>query len=96
MTIIEVKTLTLKQGLSQIGGFISLNLMVYGIITSVLLPIFFYDKLSIYFLKKKEKYELIENLKDGYDRSKDIIGMNGVLRKIFSFENIVWINNQVF
>jgi len=96
MTIIEVKTLTLKQGLSQIGGFISLNLMVYGIITSALLPIFFYDKLSIYFLKKKEKYELIENLKDGYDRSKDIIGMNGVLRKIFSFENIVWINNQVF
>ena len=54
MTIIEVKALTLKQGLSQIGGFISLNLMVYGIITSTLLPIFFYDKLSFYFLRKKE------------------------------------------
>ena len=67
MTIIEVKTLTLKQGLSQIGGFISLNLMVYGIITSALLPIFFYDKLSFYFLKKKYSNEPIENLKVGYD-----------------------------
>jgi hypothetical protein len=54
MTIIEANTLTLKQGLSQIGGFISLNLMVYGIMTSALLPMFFYDKLSIYLLKKKE------------------------------------------
>ena len=70
--------------------------MVYGIITTVLLPIFFYDKLSIYFLDKKESNEPIENLKEGYDRSKDIIGMNGLLKKIFSFENIVWINNQVF
>jgi hypothetical protein len=96
MSIIEVKTLTLKQGLSQIGGFISLNLMVYGIITSALLPIFFYDKLSIYFLEKKYSNDPIENLKEGYDRSKDIIGMNGVLKKIFSFENIVWINNQVY
>ena len=96
MTIIEVKTLTLKQGMSQIGGFISLNIMVYGIITSALLPIFFYDKLSIYFLKKKRSNEPIENLKEGYDSSKDIIGMNGLLRKIFSFQNILWINNQVF
>jgi hypothetical protein len=53
MTIIEVKTLTLKQGLSQIGGFISLNLMVYGIITSALLPIFFYDKLQLVGIKIK-------------------------------------------
>ena len=67
MTIIEANTLTLKQGLSQIGGFISLNLMVYGIITSALLPIFFYDKLSFYFLKKKYSNEPIENLKEGYD-----------------------------
>ena len=67
MTIIEVKTLTLKQGLSQIGGFISLNLMVYGIITSALLPIFFYDKLSIYFLKKNESNEPIKNLREEYD-----------------------------
>ena len=94
MTMIEVKTLTLKQGLSQIGGFISLNLMVYGIITSALLPILFYDKLSIYFLKKKESNEPIENLRERYESSKDKIGMNGVLRKIFSFENFVWINNQ--
>jgi hypothetical protein len=67
MTMIEVKTLTLKQGLSQIGGFISLNLMVYGIITSALLPIFFYDKLSIYFLKKNESNEPIKNLREEYD-----------------------------
>ncbi len=59
MTIIETKILTLKQGLSQIGGFISLNLMVYGMITSALLPMFFYDKLSLYFLKKKESTEPI-------------------------------------
>ena len=70
--------------------------MVYGIITSALLPIFFYDKLSFYFLKKKESNEPIENLKKGYDGSKDIIGMNSILKKIFSFENIVWLNNQVF
>ena len=67
--------------------------MVYGIITSTLLPIFFYDKLSIYFLKKKESNEPIENLKEGYESSKDAIGMNRVLRKIFSFENYVWMNN---
>jgi len=54
MVNIEIKTLSLKQGLSQIGGFISLNLMIYGILTSFMLPIFFYDKLSIYFLKKKD------------------------------------------
>ncbi len=97
MTIIETKTLTLKQGLSQIGGFISLNLMVYGIITSTLLPILFYDKLSIYFLKKKEEYDdQIENLRDEYAGSRDVSGMNRVLKKIFSFENTVWINNQVF
>ena len=59
--------------------------MVYGIIASALLPIFFYDKLSFYFLKKKYSNEPIENLKEGYDNSKDIIGMNGILRKIFSF-----------
>ena len=94
--MIEVEILTLKQGLSQIGGLISLNLMVYGIITSALLPIFFYDKLSLYFLKKKYSNEPIENLKEGYDSSKDIIGMNGVLRKIFSFENILWMNNQAY
>jgi hypothetical protein len=96
MTIIEIKTLTLKQGLSQMGGFISINLMVYGILTTAILPIFFYDKLSIYFLKKKKSNYPIENLKEGYDGSKDIIEMNNVLRKIFSFENIVWLNNQVF
>ena len=67
--------------------------MVYGIITSALLPIFFYDKLSIYFLKKKDSNEQIENLKDGFDHSTDIIGMIAILKKIFSFENIVWINN---
>ena len=75
----------MKQGLSQIGGFISLNLIVYGIITSALLPIFFYDKLSLYFLKKKESNEPIENLKEMFDRSKDIIGLKNVLKKIFSF-----------
>ena len=66
MTIIEVKTLTLKQGLSQIGGFISLNLMVYGIITSFMLPILFYDKLSVYFLKKRESSEPVENLRNSF------------------------------
>jgi hypothetical protein len=70
--------------------------MIYGIITSALLPLFFHDKLSIYFLKKRESNEPFENLRDDYDRSKDVSGMKQVLRKIFSFENIVWINNQAF
>ena len=69
--------------------------MFYGIITSFFLPFFFYDKLAIYFLKKKENNEPVENLKDAYENSNDIIGMNFVLKKIFSFENILWISNQV-
>jgi hypothetical protein len=93
MTNFEVKTLSLKQGLSSIGGFISLNLMVYGIITSFLLPKFFYDKLSIYFLKKNESNEPVENLKNAFESSKDIFKMNKVLRKICSFENYVWVSN---
>ena len=67
MTIIEAKTFTLKQGLSQIGGFISLNFMIYGIITSFILPMFFLDKLSIYFLLKKESNEPVENLKNSFN-----------------------------
>ena len=59
--------------------------MVYGILTSAILPTFFYDKLSIYFLKKKESNEPVENLKEMFDRSKDIIGLKEVLKKIFSF-----------
>jgi hypothetical protein len=70
--------------------------MVYGILTSFMLPIFFYDKLSIYFLKKKDSSEQVENLKDAFENSKDIIGMSDVLKKIFSFDNIVWMSNQVF
>jgi hypothetical protein len=70
--------------------------MVYGILTSFMLPIFFYDKLSIYFLKKKDSNEQVENLKDAFENSKDIIGMSQVLKKIFSFDNIVWMSNQVF
>jgi hypothetical protein len=53
--------------------------MVYGILTSALLPTFFYDKLSIYFLKKKESNGPVENLKEMFDRSKDIIGFKDVL-----------------
>jgi hypothetical protein len=67
--------------------------MVYGIITSFLLPIFFYDKLSIYFLKEKESNEPAENLKNAFDCSKDIFEMNKALRKICSFENYVWMSN---
>ena len=70
--------------------------MVYRISTSAILPTFFYDKLSIYFLNKMESDEPIQNLKDEYDCSKDISGINRVLRKIFSFENYVWISNQTF
>jgi hypothetical protein len=75
------------------GGFISINLMAYGIITSFLLPILFYDKLSIYFLSRKESRETVENLKNLYDESNDISKMNRVLRKIFSYENYLWISN---
>ena len=85
----------MRQGFSQIGGFISLSLMVYGFLTSVLLPKVFLNKLSLYFLKKKESNEPVENLKEMYDDSKDKKGMIRALRNIFSFENIVWINNQV-
>jgi hypothetical protein len=67
--------------------------MAYGIITSILLPILFYDKLSIYFLSRKESREAVENLKNLYDESNDISKMNRVLRKIFSFENYLWISN---
>jgi hypothetical protein len=67
--------------------------MVYGIITSFLLPFLFYDKLSIYFFKKKDSNEPVENLKNAFDGSKDIFEMSKVLRKIFSFENYVWISN---
>lgn len=67
--------------------------MAYGIITSILLPILFYDKLSIYFLSRKESHENVENLKNLYNDSNDISKMNKVLRKIFSFENYVWISN---
>jgi hypothetical protein len=67
--------------------------MVYGIITSFLLPILFYDKLSIYFLKEKDSNEPAENLKNEFEDSKDIFEMNKVLRKIFSFENYVWVSN---
>ena len=71
--------------------------MVYGIITSFLLPLLFHDKLSIYFLKKKEEpNDQIKNLRDQFDSSKDISGMDRVLKMIFSFENAVWINNQVY
>jgi len=41
--------------------------MIYGILTSFMLPIFFYDKLSIYFLKKKDLNEPVENLKDAFE-----------------------------
>jgi len=61
-----------------------------------MLPIFFYDKLSIYFLKKKDSNEQVENLKDAFENSKDIIGMSQVLKKIFSFDNFVWMSNQLF
>ena len=72
-----------------------MSFLIYGIVTSFLLPIFFKDKLSLYFLKKKYKNEPVENLKDAFENSKDIIGMNNVLKKIFSFENFVWMSNQV-
>ena len=42
--------------------------MVYGIITSFFLPSLFYDKLSIYFLKKKDSSEQVENLKDAFEK----------------------------
>ena len=67
--------------------------MVYGIITSFFLPILFYDKLSLYFLKKKESDEPLENLKNAFEDSKDIFEMNKVLRKICSFENYIWMSN---
>ena len=70
--------------------------MVYGIITSFILPILFYDKLSLYFLEKRADNEPKENLKDAFFRSFDILGMNQVLKKIYSFENFIWINNQVY
>ena len=57
---------------------------------------FFYDKLSLYFLRKREFDEPVENLKEMFDRSKDIIGLKEVMKKIFSFENYVWVSNQTY
>jgi len=46
MTIIEIKTLTYLQGLSLMGGLLSITLMVYGFFTSLLLPYMFFNRLS--------------------------------------------------
>ena len=43
-----------------------------------------------------ESDEPNKNLKEEFDGSKDISGMNKTLRKIFSFENYVWISNQTY
>jgi hypothetical protein len=67
--------------------------MIYGILTSFLLPVFFYKKLSHYFMMKKESTENEKNLKKAFDDSKNVNEMNKVLRNIFSFENFVWISN---
>lgn len=69
--------------------------MIYGFITFKFLPNLFYDKLSIYLLEKKQQFQKEENLKAAYDGSKDIIGMNQVLKKIFSFERTVFVSNQI-
>ena len=46
MNIINVNTLTIKESLSQIGGLISSSLIAYGLLTSLILPILFYQNLS--------------------------------------------------
>ena len=66
--------------------------MVYGIFTTLLLPYFFYDKLSLYFMNNKKGVKEKNNIKNDFDSSFDIIGMNQVLKKIFSFERFAWIN----
>ena len=62
MTILNANTLSLKQEFSLIGGFVFLSLMMYGVLTSFLLQFIFYQKLSHFFMKKKESAECEENL----------------------------------
>ena len=46
-------------------------------------------------MMKKESTENEGNLKKAFDDSKNVNEMNKVLRNIFSFENFVWMSNQV-
>ena len=69
--------------------------MIYGFITSLILPNIFYNKLSISFLNHQNKNVEIENLKNEFDRTKDLKGMIQVLRRIFSFERFAFMSNQV-
>ena len=95
MTIYEAKIFTFYQGFLKIGAYIPFSLAIYGFITSLFLPYLFYDKLSIYLLNKKLSDEKHENIKNDYDQCKNIFEMDRVFRKIFSFERITFISNQV-
>ena len=79
--------------ISNIGGFSSFNILIFGIISSYILPKIFSHKVSNYFYKKineqKEKSEL-----ELY-QAQNIQEVKSYLKNIFSFERFVQLNVRV-
>jgi hypothetical protein len=79
--------------ISNIGGFSSFNFLIFGIISSYILPKIFSHKVSNHFYKKineqKEKSEL------EFYQAQNIQEVKSYLKNIFSFERFVQLNVSV-